>query len=214
MTNAKSRNRVADVSDWLRDRILDNHYAAGEWIRQDAIAEACGTSRIPVREALRQLESEGLVTLHPNAGARVSAFNFAELSEVYSMRERVEPFAVTVSIPQLTAHDIEILEELATELDQATEAHDLSRWIEVDRTFHLRLLSGAPKRTLRVIDSLWNATHQYRRRYVGMPSRLITARYEHALLLEAVRSGETEDAELLLHLHIRRTRRTLERLYR
>jgi DNA-binding GntR family transcriptional regulator len=201
---------MVDVADWLRERILAGQYAPGEWIKQDTIAEACGTSRIPVRDALRLLEAEGLVTLQANAGTRVAEFNFVELSEVYSMRERIEPFAATLSVVQLTDEDLVILENLAAELDQATEANDMARWVEVDRTFHLHLLSRAPQRSLRIIDSLWNATHLYRRRYVALPSRLVTARHEHALLLEAVRSRSAEDAELLLQLHIRRTNRTLQ----
>lgn len=212
MTTTSPRNRMHGVVGWLRERILAGDYAAGEWIRQDAVAEACGTSRIPVRDALRQLEAEGLVTMVPNAGARVAEIDAVELSEVYLLRERVEPLALALSIPRLTEDDIAALHSMAADLESAADAKDYSAWLEIDQAFHFRLLSAAPLRMLGVIESLWNATLQYRRTYVNLPSRLTIAGCEHALLLEAVRSGEIEDAELLLLLHIRRTRRTLQQL--
>jgi DNA-binding GntR family transcriptional regulator len=203
---------VTVVVDWLREAILTGRLRPGERIRQHIVAESCGTSRIPVRDALRQLEAEGLVTLVSNSGARVAEFNAEELSQIYELRERIEPLAAVQSIPKLSAADIDELRELSQKLDDAAKDGDASTWVEVDRRFHLLLLSQASPRLVAIVHSLWNATQHYRRMYFSLPERAAVARYEHALLLDAVVAGTTEEAELLLLLHIRRTRRTLERL--
>ena len=87
----------------LRDEILDGRLRPGERIHQQAVAERFGTSRLPVREALRQLQHEGLVVVLPNAGARVARLDQAELVEVYLLRERLEPLAIELSAPGLRA---------------------------------------------------------------------------------------------------------------
>ena len=89
----------------LRDEILDGRLRPGERIHQEAVAERFGTSRLPVREALRQLQHEGLVVVLPNAGARVVRLDQAELGEVYLLRERLEPLAIERSAPGLSTAD-------------------------------------------------------------------------------------------------------------
>src|SRR5262245_56278227 len=98
------------VTNEIRDLILNGELAPGERIRQEALAERFGTSRIPVREALRQLESEGLVSLVPNSGASVAKLDLNECLEIYKIRELLEPLALSESIPYLTDAEIAALE--------------------------------------------------------------------------------------------------------
>jgi DNA-binding GntR family transcriptional regulator len=198
------RSRTELVAGELRTAILRGQLKSGERIGQARIAELYGTSRIPVREALQLLQAEGLVTLLPNSGARVARLELEEL-----VRERLEPFALSLSVPRLEDQALSELADIRVQLDEAADGGDLSRWLELDRRFHLSSMSAAPARLRRIIDSLWNGTAQYRRSYLVLPDRLQITHLEHRLLLEAIRSRRADDAAALLLVHIRHTRETL-----
>ena len=99
----------ARIADHLRTAILDGAIAPGERVRQEEVAQATGSSRIPVREALHRLEAEGLIENEPNKGARVPLLSPHEVDLIYRMRERLEPLALVESLPHLTAADLERL---------------------------------------------------------------------------------------------------------
>ncbi len=111
-------------------------------MRQEEIAQSLGTSRIPVREALLQLESEGLITLVPNSGAWVARLDASKYSEIYQLREAVEPFAIAQSAPLMTDKLLERLRILAAEIEKSSD--DLLRWLALDRRFYLESYSAAP----------------------------------------------------------------------
>jgi DNA-binding GntR family transcriptional regulator len=194
----------------VRDAIIDGRLAPGERIRQEALATQLGTSRIPVREALRQLENEGLVVLVPHSGARVARLDLAELTEVYRIREAIEPMVIAESAPRLTDADIEHLAELVAAIDAA--AGEPERWLELDRRFHLDCYAGVTmSRVVPMIERFWNTTQQYRRAFI---STLDQRHYEivgleHRLILDALERRDPVDAEERLRSHIRRTRLTL-----
>jgi DNA-binding GntR family transcriptional regulator len=196
----------------LRDEILDGRVRPGERIHQQAVAARFGTSRQPVREALRQLQNEGLVVVSPNAGARAARLDAAEFDEVYLLRERLEPFAVARSAPNLSP---EQLARLAAEAE-AMERYDELRgreaeWLAHDRAFHLGSFAGSGSpRLLAIVESLWNVAEPYRRAYLGLhPEVVELTLVEHRLLLDALRRGDGEDAGRVLEMHIRRTRLSL-----
>ena len=93
--------------DAIRERILDRTYPEGEPLRQDSLAAELGVSRIPIREALRQLEAEGLVTFNPQRGAVVSSLSIAEIEELFELRAELESDLLRRSVPLLTEDDIE-----------------------------------------------------------------------------------------------------------
>jgi DNA-binding GntR family transcriptional regulator len=195
------------VTRQIREAILDGRLAPGVRIRQEELAQRFGTSRIPVRDALRQLESEGLITLKPNSGAWVSRMDYDEYSELYRLREVVEPFAIAQSAPNMTDAILQRLTELADELERS--ADDLTRWLELDRRFHLESYSAAPMpRVLAMCEAFWNQTQQYRRAHHSTleGSRLELAHMEHQLILDALSRLDAQDAEARQRSHIRRTR--------
>lgn len=206
----QSRELLTDhVARELRRAIFDGTLQPGDRIGQAAVAEQFGTSRIPVREALQLLQAEGLITILAHSGARVARLELGELRDIYEIRERLEPFALSRSVPLLTDAQLDDLAERVAQIEQAAEAGDIGRWVELDRDFHLTAMSAAPSRLLRMIESLWNGTEHYRRTYLVLPERLATALLEHTLLLDAIRSRRSEDAAAILLVHIRRTRETL-----
>lgn len=196
----------ARIAATLRDAILAGDYAPGERIRQDELAEQHGASRVPVRDALRILEAEGLVTLVANAGAWVSRISMAECQEMYRMRERLEPLLLGLNIPLLSDVQIEGLARLA---DAMEASDDVERFLELDRDFHLSCLEAAQTTVLgETVRSLWNRTQHYRR----AATRLFYAEgdrsvhHDHQLLVGAIRRRDVEEAERVLAGHIRRSR--------
>jgi DNA-binding GntR family transcriptional regulator len=194
----------------VRDLILDGHLAPGERIRQEALAERFGVSRIPVREALRQLENEGLVTLVPHSGARVARLDFEECMELYRLREALEPLLMEEVARRATDDDVAAFEARMLQVEAA--ADDPRRWLAEDRLFHLEMyrLAELP-RVLAFAESAWNQTQQYRRAYITSleTGPMHVAHLQHRLLVDAVRRRDEVDAAEMQRVHIRRTRMAL-----
>jgi DNA-binding GntR family transcriptional regulator len=210
-STAPSRPKADYLADRLREEIVDGRRRPGERIRQEAVASQFGTSRIPVREALRKLASEGLMTIEPHVGARVARLDVVELDEIYLLRERVEPMAIAQSAAALTDDQLQAVHRAAVAMEAVADPNDLREWLQLDRDFHFATYAAAVMpRTLDLIRSFWNATQQYRRLYTQLPNRLAIAHAEHDLLFDALKRRDPEDAERILVTHIRRTRLTLE----
>jgi DNA-binding GntR family transcriptional regulator len=195
------------VAAGLRDEILSGRLQPGQRIKQDAVAKKYGTSRNPVREALRELASEGLLTLEPDVGARVAALHASELVEVYMMREALEPLVIAQSAPHLTADQLTTMREYL-EASEACEARqDWVGYHEYDRLFHDATYGGAElPRMRRVLAGLWNTALQYRRVHAMLPHSMEISNVEHRLILEALDRGAAEDAAQVHQVHVRRTR--------
>jgi DNA-binding GntR family transcriptional regulator len=195
------------IAAHLRDAILGGDIAPGERIRQEEVADRLGTSRLPVREALRILEAEGLTEHTANKGARVPRLDPAELDVLYRMRERLEPLALIESLPQLTDTEIS---ELGVIHDRIMADDDLREFLVLDRAFHLGSYAGCASEQLTgSVVRLWNSTQPYRRAFMtldGRPHRREIVDHEHRLILDALVRRDPEDAERYLAGHIRRTR--------
>lgn len=199
------------VTRQVREAILEGRLKPGIRVRQQELARQFGVSRIPVREALRRLESEGLITLVPHSGARVARMDIGECTELYRLREAIEPMALAESTPNLTTHQLAELRGLVGEIEISTQ--DRPRWLELDRRFHLESYAAAPMpRLLSMIERFWNQTQQYRRAYLRIDREKIEiANAEHRLILAALEDRDGEDAANRLRSHLRRTRITLSR---
>lgn len=202
-------NASIRIAEGIREAILSGDLPPGSRIRQDEVAAAYGASRVPVRGALRILESEGLVTLVANAGAWVAQFSLAQCEEMYQMRERIEPLLLRSSLPNLTAEQIERAANLADRMETVT---DVGVFLRMDREFHFLTYSGAVTVVLGdTVERLWNTTQLYRRAFtllLDAPS-IRVAHDEHHMLTRALRAGDSDLAELVLVSHINRTRRHL-----
>lgn len=196
--------RVADI---LAERILSGALLPGARIKQDDLADELRTSRIPVRDALRILETRGLVTLRPNAGARVASMTLRDLEISYDIRERIEPMLLAESMPNLTSDDLDEMHMLKEQIDAAG---DLEILLALDRQFHWVSYRGhrAPQ-LCQFVERLWDTTQSYRRNFSEValtpPGRRIIAS-DHFLLLEAMERRDVQTAMAVLSLHIRRAR--------
>jgi DNA-binding GntR family transcriptional regulator len=194
------------VAGYLRDAILGGDIGPGQRVRQEEVAERFGASRQPVREALRMLAAEGLIEHETNKGARVPRLDMHEVDVIYQMRERLEPLALSESIPHLTAGDLRRLEHIQGQIETNS---DVGRFLELDRELHLLTYSGCHTDQLTsMVTRLWNSTQHYRRAFVSSsgPGRMWVINAEHRLLLDAVARSDSTDAERYLSGHIRRTR--------
>lgn len=194
------------IAAYLREAILSGEMPPGSRIRQEEIAERLGTSRLPVREALRMLEVEGLTQLEVNRSARVPALDRDELDVIYQMRERIETLALRLSLPHLTAeHET----ELHRIQDLIEDNAGVGEFLELDRRFHLLTYAGCPQgELLTTVTRLWNSTQHFRRAFMmhnGAQRRWIV-NAEHRLLLDAIARRDGVDCERYLGGHIRRTR--------
>jgi DNA-binding GntR family transcriptional regulator len=197
------------IADYLRSAILSGELAPGVRLRQEEIAERLGSSRIPVREAFRMVEADGLVTVKSYSGARVAKLDYQEFDTAYRIRERIDPLALAQSLQGITDEDITRLEALEVEVEAATAP---DRFVQLDREFHLATYAGCTdKQLLSTVTRFWNTTQHYRRAYAQLiddRGRSII-KYEHRLLIDAIRRRDPVDAERFLSGHIRRTRITL-----
>jgi DNA-binding GntR family transcriptional regulator len=211
--DAGYRENVAShrIADSLRNEILGGSYLPGTRIRQEDVAARSGASRIPVREALRMLDSEGLVTLVANSGAWVTKLSLSECVETYLIRERLEPLLLRTSMPNLDAAAVARLGLLADEMEGGA---GLDGFMRADREFHLSSYAGAASTEMwQIIHRMWNTTQHYRREFtrLAMQDGLSATHLEHRLLLDCIRRPDADDAERVLIMHMRRTRLELEK---
>jgi DNA-binding GntR family transcriptional regulator len=208
---SKSTPLSSRITESIRDLILNGELEPGMRIGQEDLAQRFGTSRIPVRDALRQLESEGLVILTPNSSARVAKLDMRECTEIYKIRELIEPLAIAEAIPRMTDDDIA---ELECAVDEIEKTRDSDIFLKLDREFHLSSYRAAKMPQLQsLVERFWNTTQHYRRAYTKMVWQkgnwIINA--EHRLLIEAIKRRDVVDAGQILMMHIRRTRQELQR---
>jgi DNA-binding GntR family transcriptional regulator len=194
------------IADELRERILSGRLAPGTRIIQDELAEELHTSRLPVREALRILQSRGLVTLRANQGAWVTQMDMRECELSYKIRERLEPLLLAESAPRLTDEDIAELEGIQEQIEQTS---DVEEFLVLDRRLHWATYRHHRADELaNMVARLWDTTQHYRRaftRLTGTRRRWIIGA-EHRLLIEALHGRDFASGERILELHIRRTR--------
>lgn len=202
-TDAVSSQRIAAT---LRAELLAGNFPPGTWLRQDDLAARLGVSRLPIREALRILESEGLAESLPNRGSRVPSLDLEEVDTYYQMRERLEPLTLIESMSRMTDNQVDHMRRLQEEIEANT---DVSRFLALDRDFHMTSYEACPHvQLLATTVRLWNSTQHYRRAFMLLagPQRTTLVNAEHRLLLDAVQRRDVVDAERFLVGHIRRTR--------
>jgi DNA-binding GntR family transcriptional regulator len=193
------------VAAEVRAGILQGRYPLGSRIDQQALADELGASIIPVREALRRLEAEGLVKIYPRKGAFVAEFPFQDLGEINLMRERLEALALELAIGRLTDADIAELKSM-NELLEHVDQRDSALWDQLNREWHLKLYSLADAEILQqTITMLWDRMTLYRTVNAIRTGHRGKSIHEHAAVLERCADGDVEGAVEQLQNHIRRS---------
>ena len=203
MNDIQHSSAFTEAYRFLRQRIRDGRLPSGARIKAEEIAAELGLSRMPVREAIRQLDSEGLVTIKPNRGAAVTQLNADDIVELFEMRSVLEGLAIRRAIGRFDEDAFDELELLLVRLGRSQD--DFDQWIARHNEFHDAICSrGGSPRLMAYIQRLRTAVEPYLRITLGTP-RASGILEEHRLLVEAIRNGDPDAAEALMREHIRGT---------
>jgi DNA-binding GntR family transcriptional regulator len=206
-TPASALPRPASLVDTaveaLRRRILSGDLAEGTLLNQVAVAKEYAISRIPLREACRQLEAEGLLAFQPGKGAVVSSLSLAEISEVVELRAKLEPDLLQKSIPHLTREDYERASEILDQFEAALESGAVETWGDFNWKFHSLLYTPSDRPlALGFVQNLQRLGIRYTRMQISLTKWEQRAAREHRTLLSLSRRKETSKAVQLLREHI------------
>ncbi|EWG10290.1 GntR family transcriptional regulator [Cytobacillus firmus] len=193
------------VCNVIREAIIRGDFKPGERLKQSDLAEKMGVSRMPVREAFRKLESEGLIKLEPHKGAVVKSISIKDIEEIYALRSELEKMAVYQSVDLLTDEDINQLSSLVAEMEKADDA---DTFVQYNIDFHRLLVKRCNwERLNSFIGTLWNGLPQQTPHL--LTGQIETSNTEHRKILEAVVKKDKETAANIVSEHIYRTGESL-----
>lgn len=214
-TDLKHRTLASAVVDRLREQILSNAYPSGTQLRQDALAASFGVSRIPVREALFQLEAEGLVQMVPHKGAVVTELSHEEINDVFDLRVLLETRLFRDSIERLTDADFAAIDAIQARFETAIRDRDLAQWGVLNQALHAALYARAAlPQTSAVVATLLQKSDRYTRVQLSSDAARRRAAREHAELVELARRRRVEEACSFLAAHVEAVRADLLRMMR
>ena len=198
------KTRTEFVVDAIREKILKGEVKAGQPLRQAALAEELDVSRIPVREALLQLEAEGLVKFQAHKGAIVTELDAAHVDELFELRALLEADLLARSIPNMQSSDYDEAESLLAKLDDALTHEDSANiWADLNTDFHTFLYQAAGRpQTLDLVNILNKNSDRYIRMHLLLAGGIKKAGGEHKQLINYCRAGDIANACQLLKQHI------------
>ena len=203
MANLKSQS----IYNALRERILANDIEPGARLVMREIGLHYASSDIPVREALRMLERDGLVETIPYAGARVTTLTAKEIDETYFIRSHLESIATGLAAERITDQELEELDALMAKMDDAVVAQDGPTFSDLNQAFHRRIIDCCGNDMLRDLTmDIWQRHSGFQRVFRKVPERLLTSQEEHRGIMAALRRHHTEEAARLALLHKRSVR--------
>ena len=185
----------------LRNQILQGELVGGDRINPAVIGDQLGTSRMPVREALRQLDAEGLVTIRPNRGAIVTTLTAAEVCELFEIRAALEALAARCALPHLTEENLFELDSIRQRMDRARGQAKL--WVERHNEFHDFIVNLSQRPRLNAdIKRIRNAIQPHLLLYIDVYKSTEIPGYEHTIVLDAIRSKNAQLLELCIRDHV------------
>ena len=198
------------VSAELRRRIATGQLLAGP-LKISDLAREFGVSAVPVREALRMLEMEGLVTFDHNRSVHINSLSIEDLHEIYDIRMLLEPLLLSRAVPRLAADKARIarLEELIATMDDGS---DVSAWADANNAFHWQCYEASQMSRLKaIVSSLWTAVEPFMRLYATSPAGLELAQREHRELLKHIKARKVDKVAEVTRLHLQDTLAAIER---
>lgn len=192
------------VAVQIREQILKREISGGEPLRQEAIAKSFGTSIIPVREALRQLEAEGLVELQSHRGAIATELTLSKALEWIHLRRLIETDLMGLAIDNITDEHLTVAQEILGKFDDALDhRREIAHWSEYNWKFHSTLYGPANRpETMKVLSSLHKKCDRYIRLQLLGGDHIVRAEKEHHELIEVCRKRNKRAAKALMHRHI------------
>lgn len=207
MEQPLTRTMSGQITARIREKILSGAYAPGAALLQDAIAAEFGTSKIPVREALVQLRSEGLLDIYAHRGFQVRPLSAGEVDEVFRLRLEIEPGAVARGARGAAADDRAAAAAALDELNRALSSSELGRSGDLNCAFHLALIVPRLQPvTADILYRLHTLSQRYVRLHLQHAGRTRRANREHSTLHDAWSERQGKRAQMLVRAHIAETR--------
>lgn len=201
---------VDATTEQLRRMIISGELADGAPLRQDALAEAFGVSRIPIREALARLEGEGLAASFPHRGYVVTALSREEIVELFELRALLEPELLRVAIPRMARADLDRAAAVLASYNAGIDNADIQSWGEHNTRFHMALYApSGRRRTLEIVRNLLVNTDRYTRLVLTLGTGVDQAKEDHGGLLDLCSRGLVNQAVALIRDHVERAREDL-----
>ncbi|WP_299938484.1 GntR family transcriptional regulator [uncultured Pelagimonas sp.] len=195
------------IANDLRERILSGDMAEGEIIRQEALAEEYDVSRMPIREALKRLNAEGLVQWTNNRGGSVTKHSLGQIGEIFDLRILIEVDLFRRAIPAMTTTDYSRCETLLEQMEASYIEDDVGKWGTLNHAYHSALYGAAGRElTKELLDRINLQSDRYVRMHLSVMKQREPAKEEHRKLLDLAQKGNVEEACALLAHHIGRTK--------
>lgn len=220
MSDAKLQNDNDDkyslrgrVFNFIREGILSGRYVENEELKENTIGAELGVSRTPVREALRQLELEGLVNIIPNKGAYVTGISAKDVHDIYTIRSYLEGLCARWACENITEEQLNAAEEVIYLSQFHTEKGHFDQIVELDSKFHKLIYEACGSKMLEhELTVFHHYVERIRKITLSMEERAKRSNSEHTAILSAIRSRDGELAERLAHEHIIRSIENIEKL--
>ncbi|MGE8077351.1 GntR family transcriptional regulator [Peribacillus loiseleuriae] len=197
---------TAQVSNAIREAIVTGEYEPGQKLSEAVLSEYYKVSRTPIREALKQLEREGLVEIIPRVGTCVTKPTEKELNELFALKEVLEGLAAGLLAERGSSEEINKLKAAVADMEKAIQIPDNKQYVEANNTFHTVILEGADNSKLsNMLNLLLNQIPYNRYVFVTIedPVRLKQSLKEHQLILAAIEKGDRVEAEKSMREHVR-----------
>ena len=191
----------------LRDAILSGKLRPGERIVEDRICTELGVSRSPLREALRKLEGEGLISILPRRGAVVTELTPRDQLDLFAVREALEGLAANLAASYITDAEVAELEDVCQAMEKCIKARDMAAVVALNTQFHELVAKASRNRWLR--EFILSIRAQARRLYrssLDRPDRAMESLEEHRLIVDSIKAGDGARAEALARQHVLRAR--------
>ncbi len=198
------------IVDFIKDSVVSGRLKPGERVPEQEIAESFGISRTPIREAFRQLESEGFITVTPRKGAVVSPITDKDVKEFYAIKSLLEGFAARTACQKLTPKEIKRLETLNAQMDRCAEKNDVKGFFKLDNQFHDTFLRACGNEKLCVlVHHLVQQFERFRFTALALPGRMRDSVKQHNGIIEAFKNVDTSLVETLVRANAERGRDVL-----
>lgn len=195
----------------IRENILSGKYATDEELKEKSIGEELGVSRTPVREALRQLELEGLVTIIPNKGAYVVGISQKDIRDIYEIRSRLEGLCARWAAENITKEQLDELEENIYLSDFHSAKGNSEQVVELDNRFHEIIYNASGSKELRhILLDFHHYVQRVRKITLAVQDRAIRSNDEHRRIVEALKMHDADLAEDLANAHMSNTIRNMD----
>lgn len=207
-------SQTKETYNLIKNKILNGEYLPSENLREQQLAKEYNVSRNTIKKYLLMLESEGLVTIELNKGAKVRSYSLEEVLEFLEIRAHIEGFIVRKAVPFFTDELIAELEDILKFMKQQYDNNNLVEYSSGNQRFHKIIYDVCPNRTaVNLIISVKNQMSKYNTKTILIPGRSTKSFSEHSAILDAIKNHDAELAEALMNRHILNVRKVFKENY-